>query len=79
MSGHVEKKLRDKLVSITEHLLDLKDQKKAELASFSEQIKGAEKKISCLSHTIKNGDLTYLANDFDEWDLEDLTKEDHGQ
>jgi len=75
MKDTVRKKLTDKLIKVTGHMLDLKDQKKAELASFSEQIRSADKKISCLSHVLKNEDLTYLGEAFDEYELEDLTKE----
>jgi len=74
MTQEQQDNLKLKLVDTCIHLSKTKDDKKAHLAAFGEEIKGAEKRIEALSNAIKGDDITLLIEAFDEYEVDALLR-----
>lgn len=67
-------KLNKKLVDTVEYLSAREEDKKAFNKSICDEIKGARKRINCLSKAIKTGRYDALSDVFDIIEIEDLSK-----
>lgn len=75
MKEETKARLQAKLIDLINHKEDLLDQKKMMSQSLSEQIKGADRRITCLAVTIASGDLQELSRVFDNDELDILVSE----
>lgn len=66
--------LHKKLETLVLHLKDLKVDKKRANASFKEQMDECQKRIEAIAETLKSGDHTFLANAFDQYEIESLNR-----
>lgn len=67
-------KLNKKLETLILHLKDLKVDKKRANASFKEQMDECQDKLEAIAETLKSGDQTFLANAFDQYEIEGLNR-----
>jgi len=66
--------LKAKMYQVQKNLDDLEEEKKALVAGFNEQIKGAKNIIKSIISCIENDDLSYLSNKISEDELKKILK-----
>lgn len=72
MNEQIQERLKRKLISLVNHVTELKAQKRAFLSATNEQIAGAEKRIVVIGEAFKEGNLKPLFNIFSEDELKFL-------
>lgn len=72
MQLELKQKLEQALPRYVEHLVKLKADKKSYVASYNEQIKGANKRMEAVSKAIKDKSVSELNEVFEEDELRRL-------
>jgi len=75
MTPEVKDYLKTKLVETCLHLNKTKADKKESLAAFSEEIKGAEKRVNLLSEAVNSEGMEGLAHEYGVEYVEELEKQ----
>lgn len=67
-----KEKLQAKLLAILNHVDKLEYDKKEAMKGFAEQIKEGKEKIKAITESLSTDDQTFLANAYDEHEIDDL-------
>ncbi len=74
MKDEVRERLPKILVKTIEHQAKTEEDRKAQLASYNEEIKGAKKRIGALAATLAADDPMYLQDVFDPVEIEQFLR-----
>jgi hypothetical protein len=75
LSESQKQKLQDRLLETCVHLKYLEDTKRENNASFNEQIKGAKKRVTAFSESLKQGNLESVSDVMSSYELDSMLKE----